>query len=250
MIKYEDFFRDDIINVFTDASIKKVDDTTFGCPGYAISVASKNKGLYNYYTNGKAITLDSTNNQSEIYAIFLGLYATYSDINLNRIPIQSQIPSQINLFSDSKISISGLREWIFNWRYNPKDNLLYSSSGKPVANQHIFLEIINMIIYNNIPVNFYHIDGHKSAMSPKDIVQCQNDFTKFNMLYDLVDRDIITEIVVMNNQVDHSTRNRLGANNLMNAKDCPVINLNKPVAIRDYTQLDLNKYRQLIERRN
>ena len=90
------------INCYTDASITyDLEGSTYvASPGYCITidgqiVESKNKVIY-----------DATNSYGELYAIYMGVLALKKFGDQNRV---------LNLFSDSRISIMGLRSWIFNW---------------------------------------------------------------------------------------------------------------------------------------
>lgn len=147
-------FREDTLNIFTDASVKsKSNDEYISCPG-AICVCTKeytedNIGIFDY---AYSVLDNATNNRGEIYAVYLGvLLALKYRYRFKRI----------NIISDSQFAIYGLTKWIYNWRYsiNSKDQYV-SSSKKEVVNQDIFKMIIHTIISNNLKVNFYHQKGH------------------------------------------------------------------------------------------
>ena len=124
------------LNIFTDASIKQVGQETVGCAG-AFCVAGKDRTIINQ-TN--RILRYATNNSSEITAVKLGIDLA--------IDYRNDFDT-INLFSDSKICIYGLREWIFNWIDNMSNGVLYNSSNTEVANQEMFKKIINLITHYN-----------------------------------------------------------------------------------------------------
>ena len=87
----------------------------------------------------------------------------YQAMTNDELRNQTNDQCQINIFSDSGISIRGVREWIFHWIYNAnksKSNMLINYEGKPVANQIYFKVIFNTIILNNLDVHFYHQKGH------------------------------------------------------------------------------------------
>ena len=142
-----------IFNLFCDASI----DTSrnIACGGCYITAQ---EGNLLYPVDTKAIIqLNATNNSSEILAVWIGIIEA---LNLRRLN-----PGAIfRLFSDSKISIYGLRSWMVNWvkniKPNDKENILYSSSGEPVKNQQRFIDVFNMIVENNLRIELYHQRGH------------------------------------------------------------------------------------------
>ena len=106
-----------------------------------------------------SIQPEGTNNSGEIAAIAMGVMAAY-DINRQLSEYKRYIP-WFNIFSDSLISIKGVREWFPNWLKNmDKDGNLISSSGSIVANQEFFKYIYNTITLNEININFFHQDAH------------------------------------------------------------------------------------------
>lgn len=153
---------DDVINIFCDASIKTANGITYGCPG-SIVVSSDGTII----RKDSTILVESTNNESEIYAI---LMATQQAIQFKHY-------KRANIFSDSRISVMGLRDWMKSWIKRSKDGILMSTSGI-VANQQIFLHVLNLIINNLDEYHLYHIDGH--CISSKDITTAMKDFKKFN----------------------------------------------------------------------
>lgn len=159
------------LNVFTDASVKHSKDRTYtvGCPGFTIF-----KGRQMILPVQSQYIPDSTNNESEIIAILNALYY----ILCNRIYF-SDI-TEINIFSDSKISIYGLREWYNTWRKNIRDGIMLNSSGKPVANGRFFIEAIGIIDALNIKVNLYHCNGHINIFDKKSVDKFIKTFYKEN----------------------------------------------------------------------
>lgn len=137
-----------IINLFCDASIdtsKKI--ACGGCIGVIQDTDTQiiMRGV---------IQEDATNNSAEILAIWIGI--------VEALKLRKIYPNAIfRLFSDSKISLYGLRDWMKNWIKNIDENgVLISSSGKPVMNQQRFIEIYNLIVENNLHIEFYHQRGH------------------------------------------------------------------------------------------
>jgi ribonuclease HI len=186
------FFQPNVLNIFCDASItKKPDKTYIGCPG-TICVRTGHgeqpkiaETAYNIFDN-------ATNNYSEIYAILMGLQCAN--------PYQT-----VNLFSDSKISIYGVREWIFGWLNNrDRNNLMCNSSGNPVSNQDVFLHIVRYIVNNNLSINFYHQFGHVNVAKANSLQDAKRGFKESNG-FDISMDDVIA-ISNYNNYVDNMTR--------------------------------------------
>lgn len=140
-----------VFNLFCDASIdinKKI-----ACGGCFVTMQDNMNIISDISLNGY-IQLNATNNSAEILAIYSGIEEA--------LRLRQHYPGAIfRLFSDSKISLYGLRDWIKNWVANMRpDGVLISSSGKPVANQQRFIDIFNLVVENNLRIEFYHQIGH------------------------------------------------------------------------------------------
>lgn len=98
---------------------------------------------------------EGTNNSGELEALLLGIYRALDIRERNAI---AGIPVRINIFSDSMISVKGIREWIFNWTYI--DRVLYKRDGSVVMNQNYIKLIYNLIVLNRLKINIYHQKGH------------------------------------------------------------------------------------------
>lgn len=140
-----------IINLFCDASIDL--ERKIACGGCYITCQDSSNQIYEI---GKRMIIqkNATNNSAEILAIWIGV--------VEAIKLRQIYPGAVfRLFSDSKISLYGLRDWMKNWIANIKsDGTLISSSGQPVANQQKFIDIFNIIVENNLRIEFYHQRGH------------------------------------------------------------------------------------------
>lgn len=198
----QDIFNENTINIFTDGSILNKDSTgeTIGCPG-AILVRTNKR--YSYMDKETVeIVRNTTNNNTEIRAILLGLRLLYGNLDFSK-----PLP-RINLFSDSKICVFGLREWIYNWVNCNINGVMYNSSGVEVANQEIFKYIILMILKNNIPIKLYHQKGHVNVNSEKYINKAIQTFNVSNYCR-TSDIELIVEISTYNNYIDNLTRDYL-----------------------------------------
>ena len=199
MIKYNDIFNDYTLNIFTDASVYSEDKKWFAsCPGAVCVIGNTIIDRHQY------IVCDSTNNEGEIMAIRLGVYFALKYRNNVR---------QINLFSDSKICIQGLTNWIYSWVNNINSNgSLYTNSNKPVANQEIIKSIISDIVSNDLHINFFHVKGHVDIRKDSDIYHAMKVFKVSNGLD--IEYKLAKQISYYNNSVDISTRNLLYQNHI------------------------------------
>lgn len=143
------FISDEVLNIFTDASIKRIrhENSFIGCPGMVAYIG--------YKELNKRLEVDpfSTNNESEIRAIEMAVQYIYECIPL------FPFIKRINIFSDSKISVYGLREWYVSWFKKARNGELYATTGK-VKNQKYFIYIIKAIEHLGFPINIYHLHGH------------------------------------------------------------------------------------------
>lgn len=249
IIPYEYFVNEDTLNIFTDASIihRKINYAGsmhvyyIGSPGAEIYLGDRMISTYH------TVLPHCTNNQSEITAIEYGVNRGYQYTELNKV-------KNINIFSDSKICIYGIREWIFNWIKNMNDGILYSTSGE-VANQLHFISIIRSVLYHSRPIRFYHIRGHFNSSSFKERKKFNESFMRENYINMHLDERLIDFFIRANDSVDNITRNEL--------KQIPEQTLfyydNIARKILEFPQkerlfnwdtyirsLDLNKYKQLI----
>lgn len=154
-----------IFNLFCDASIDL--PTSVACAGCSITTQDRDTGkvLWTEPIIKCSIQKNATNNSAEVLAIFLGISEAVEIAKFYQDSI-------FRVFSDSKISLYGLRDWMKNWIANSsEDGTLRSSSGYPVANQQTFIQIYNLIIDNKLKVEFYHQRGHvteNSRITSKD----------------------------------------------------------------------------------
>ena len=190
-----------IFNIFCDASIDIANK--IGCGGAYI--VSQNENILTPIESKLRIQLNATNNSSEIMAIWIGI--------LEALKIRYQYPNAIfRLFSDSKISIYGLRSWMISWvkniNPNDKNNTLISSSGSIVMNQQRFIDIFNLIIENNLMIEFYHQRGHVNTKTSLNYARA--DFIKSNKVSPEALGINIEVLSNYNNYIDNITREAIG----------------------------------------
>lgn len=203
-----------IINVFCDASI----DTNkhIACGGCYITIQEivPEVSIINGYRRDTVSSIsikdycskmyiqhNATNNSAEILAIWTGIQEI--------IRIREMYPNAIyRVFSDSKISLYGLRDWMKNWinRYDPEKGVLISSSGEEVANQQYFIEIYNLIIELGLKVEFYHQRGHVGESGGVSLIMARTQFIKANKVPPVALGLSIEELVRCNHMIDNNTR--------------------------------------------
>ena len=183
-------FNEDTINVFTDASMEP--DNYHGCAG-AVLVDQFYKATY------RDIVLKKSNTyRSELIAIKLGIIEGLKTGRKN-----------INIFSDSLLSINGLRKWVFNWQKRSKDDILLTSEDKKVVNMDIIYDIIKMITkHDDRNINLFHQKGH---IGPKDTAKVMALFKRTNGYS--IDRKMVAVLKQYNDMVDHCTRTNLKTRN-------------------------------------
>lgn len=178
------------INIFTDASLTHYQDHTITCGGY---IVVKDRMIID---SNYSIINNSTSNYGELYAVLLGIQAA--------IKYKNQF-MPINLFSDSKISVETLRNWIFSW--SMRDNVLYNSSGKPAENQDIIAFIVNVVTMNQIPITLYMQRGHKNP-NKSDDVKVQKNYFRFANGFE-IDKETAKKLCYYNDFIDNLTRSNL-----------------------------------------
>lgn len=222
MIRYKDIFNQNTLNIFTDASIVRKPNETVGAPGYVAVVGEE------IINEDIRILRESTNNESEIYAIYMAIQFALKYKDYVKI---------INIFSDSQFAIYGLREWIFSWINNIKDDKLYSSTNKEVSHQSIFMAIVYTILTYDLKVSFFHNRGH---FENKHVDLFIDQFTKHNFLRDNIDRETAKAIIYYNNKIDNDTRSQLYC-----IKTYPNYKLIMPQYLAR-NDLDMDHYKELL----
>ena len=119
-----------------------------------------------------------TNNSGEAAAVAMGVMAA-TDIARNLRESRSGIEyiPWFNVFSDSLITIKGVRDWMPGWiKHIDAKGDLRNSTGAYTANQDFFKYIFNCISTNDVNINFFHQDGHVTH----DVGRIIPNFIKYN----------------------------------------------------------------------
>lgn len=239
LIEENMIFNDHTINIFTDASITRESNKSFtGCPGF-VTYTGPNNDSSNYNLITTNILSNTTNNQSEVYAIMMAI-----DYIVQR---KDQLQGfNINIFSDSKISVFGLRNWIVNWAKGSVNHIMYSSTGEPVKNQWIFINCVRMILENNLRLKIYHVHGHMNANNQSQVYTFKQDFDKFNDIDgNSISYNLAKKLIFCNDVIDRYTRDQLDKRFELDRIDLKN-NLMKPVMTEN---ISIDNYLNLIGER-
>lgn len=197
-ISLDEIYRTDILNIFSDASIRQVSkNLAYGCHGTVVVCRDT------ILDRDFKIDVDSTNNLSEIR----GLRMAVRMVNKWKTAYKN-----INIFSDSKISVDGIRHYIYHWKLG-NDGLLYNSQNQPVKNQEIFIETYQLLTFikstnPSLNINIYHQAGHISN-GYDSLNKASNVFKRSNQITKFIDLNFIRYISTWNSWIDNFTRSEL-----------------------------------------
>lgn len=235
VISHSMVFNNHTLNIFTDASIRRMNDgEVIGCPG-ALLFKGRIQGELKPDKVKTKIIRNSTSNNAEINAVKLGVELA--------LEFRDNDTRGINLMSDSKLCIYGLREWIFNWVNQSPGDVLIGSTGQEVSNQNEILQIIYMILNNDLNINFYHQNGHININNMNQLQKAKDTFINSNFIQQDVNLDVIRTISSANNIVDELTRNILKDDSNI------LIPITDPMIHFTYNKFDVCKYTQLLNLR-
>lgn len=192
------FYCMNTLNIFSDASVRRKGKNSFDTC-YSVVAVNENTII----DSDTRIISNSTNNGGEIRGLRLALSIANKWINQYDF---------INIFSDSKISIIGLREYIYNWRYDKKTGKLINSSGSIVSNQEVFIEcyylLSNLDKLKPNRVQLFHQRGHINN-NIKSLCKARESFKKENHINADVNLNLINYLSTWNNYVDYNSRSTL-----------------------------------------
>lgn len=214
-----------VLEIYTDASMRTFPNgRTFGCSGAIAPLVQESCYVINP---------DSTNNRSELIAVYLGVQLA------NKIRLERPEYDEIHLYSDSIFSINGLTKWIYSWmRKRDENGIMYGSNKEPVKNQDLFAMVLSYLAINNLKVNFHHQAGHVRYTSMKMLIKANETFKQSNGYY-LRPEDIF-KISYYNDIVDRTSRAKLES---INPNDFPLVNNTNAIPIVKYAiPNDFKKY--------
>lgn len=192
------------INLFVDASTceKRSYSSTknfISCAG-AILVEDHTKIAERAISKSEFEILDnSTNNIGELYAIFLA-------VRMAHMLFENE---DINIFSDSRISVFGLREWMDTWYRSRDSNGIFHTyyNKKEVANQWLLKLIMYFIAIGSNRIHLYCQKGHVNSSDYDMLHSAMCNFKDAN--YEDIDMKQAADISFYNNIVDVTTSYRL-----------------------------------------
>ncbi len=166
------------IIVFTDGGGFKNEDES---SGYDSSSAfrifkSFSDGRLEFLTEKTKITQGGTNNFGEIHAIRMGLQEAKKVISA----LKTDKSIQVEVYTDSKLCIQSLTQWIWGWMKNRRDGVLYRINGEKVKNQEEILgafKLMKELKNKKATIRFFHVNSHKAK---KNIEKDHKNFQKKN----------------------------------------------------------------------
>lgn len=182
-------------DIFTDASVDK--SLRGACAGAIAIKRETNTILFENY----AIQTEGTNNSGEICGILLAVFQAKE--------IKSIDPTgSINIFSDSLVSLKGMRDWLFSWITLKRGNVLYKSDRNQVLNQNYHKLIYSTIVFNSLKINFYHVRGHINQNTELGLNTLITTFARENIipLSSVADPNYV---LYYNDMIDNTTRDYL-----------------------------------------
>ena len=190
------FKTDDTLNLFSDASMRTVSKTNHILASCYGSVAVNKDTIIDECFRCQS---ESTVPAAEIRGIRCSLSLALKWRHMFRV---------INIFSDSQISVFGLRDYIYNWKYNPEEERYYLGSRKSeVKNQELFIECYYMLqeLRKTNIVNIFHQCGHVDN-GFDNIKNAAEVFKRSNSVNGVVSYELVRYISVYNNYVDNKSR--------------------------------------------
>ena len=225
---YEIFRSPNVLNIFSDASLRARGNETDICYGAVVVCGDE------IIDSDYRINSSKTSNYGEAQGVLLALNfaVKYKDI----YPV-------INIFSDSQITIFNIRDRYMNWRYH-KDNYYNKSTGI-VQNQSVFVEMIRIICDNDLHVNFFHMKGHVEQRKFDDIKKATDVFISSNRISGIkVDYAFIRYISNYNTIVDITSRSILARTDIVvNRYYCPFTFKADPNLLDKYKNKKLKEIR-------
>ena len=189
---YEIFYDENVLNIFSDASLRHRGRTQDICYG-AIAV---NRDTI--IDSECRINSDATSNWGELKGMLTAVYMAvkYKD----KFPI-------INIFCDSLYTVDTMNKYYKNWRIN-EEGIAYNKN-ELVPNQSPVIESIKVIIDNDLHVNIFHQKGHVELKDFRSIQNATDVFSRTNYIRRKIDYAFIRYISGFNDIIDNYTRSTL-----------------------------------------
>ena len=203
-----EWFTNDFLNIFTDASVMKKDNCKQSCIfGAAVRVLNQSKIFIEF----PAMFIDNDNiDVLEMMAIQMSireLNKTDYDPLLNGV-------KQINVFTDSLNTVTALRLKLqdVNKRLlnvKPFNNIKSSISNKE-RSMKLGKDILAHVLFLGLPIQLFHVKAHMLRKKEIDVDNFISSFRQENFGFPLSESDSKT-LIYYNNVVDYKVRS-LNAN--------------------------------------
>lgn len=194
---FEKYLNKDVLNIFCDASVRPGGNKTYDACAGSVAI-NESKILAEDFR----IISKGTSVKGEINAVKQGIFLAYYVYAKNKYKFKT-----INLFSDSQLSIYGIRDRILNW--DCKDGKLYGYSKDPIMYFEDFLEMINFIVDKDFKINFYHQKGHVNMSNTGSVQYATKTFEASNCMRRQIPYDFVRYISSWNDYVDKKSRSIL-----------------------------------------
>lgn len=198
---YENFVNSETVNIFTDAGTggKNEGYCAYGC----LSIWG-----WNVLNNPMFIEESISNNSGEARGIACGVHEA---IRLRR----AGFAGNINLFSDSLITLQNLKYGVKKWReeYSYCEELKANTAvllrgNEEVPNFEDFIDIIKSLAIYDPHISFYHVKGHMVNNRNVQIHEAKRKFSHINGIpMEEIDDNFIHYISVGNNDIDQRLGN-------------------------------------------
>lgn len=181
------------VNIFCDCSTNsKFEAITNTC--YGAVAFNQNTILETEYR----ILTDKTSNYGELKAINLG-------IRMANFIRKNYSFNHFNIFSDSHVSVFGMRDFCKKWVMS--DNGLYKqSTHQLIASQNVYIDSLNIVVDNDLPISIWHQKGHVNINDPNSLQLAKEMFIQSNISSADIDDDFIRYISIGNGYVDDNSR--------------------------------------------
>ena len=164
-------FYKNAVNVFVDCAAKSMAGTTLVVPAFITVIDNEIVNM------SHRVIWDIGSNSGEVIAMHMGLKEL--------IKQGKQYENRfLNLFSDSFVTVTAVSTNVFKW-FRASQKRLGSSrrefrniNMEPVADQHLFIDIIKSIRDADTNVSIWHIKSHLRSSVQKDLSLFREYFLK------------------------------------------------------------------------
>lgn len=229
-----DFLNSKCLNIFTDASTENISKSeSDNSKVRAVAACSARAGKYTI--EQEELFLNNVSNcEAELYALLLGIKLAKKYKNKY---------THIRIFSDSQYAINIVRKWIIKWVKDTEGGINVFGANGTLKNQFLILDIIYTILYNDIPLEFYHIKSHTNIKNPGGVEAFKISFAELNSTSIRLDNITAYYLILGNKEVDSLATHLL----YMSLHNKAIKNTcHENLVTVGYKNIDLNKYQKLV----